>query len=127
MMKCLKEPISRRANRQDKCCGSFFESRFKSVAVLDEEALLPSALSRTSATGSRFVYVPKHSPWLNQIEIFLGILQRKCLRGGNFTAVPELESQIRAFIIYYNTTIVALAGNHPLCFTLLTYLYPVGP
>jgi transposase len=50
----------------------------------------------------RFVYLPKHSSWLNQIEIFFGILQRKRLRGGNFTSVPELESQIREFIIYYN-------------------------
>lgn len=52
----------------------------------------------------RFVYLPKHSSWLNQIEIFFGILQRKCLRGGNFTSVFELESQLRQFIIYYNTT-----------------------
>ena len=52
----------------------------------------------------RFVYLPKHSSWLNQIEIFFGILQRKCLRGGNFTSVPALESQLRQFIIYYNTT-----------------------
>jgi transposase len=51
-----------------------------------------------------FVYLPKHSSWLNQIEIFFGILQRKCLRGGNFTSVPELESQLREFITYYNTT-----------------------
>src|SRR5450432_3363552 len=53
----------------------------------------------------RFVYLPKHSSWLNQIEIFFGILQRKCLRGGNFTSVSELESQLRQFITYYNTTI----------------------
>jgi len=52
----------------------------------------------------RFVYLPKHSSWLNQIEIFFGILQRKCLRGGNFTSVAELESQLRQFITYYNTT-----------------------
>jgi hypothetical protein len=39
-MKCLKEPLSRLANRQDKVRGTFFEGRFKSVAVLDEEALL---------------------------------------------------------------------------------------
>jgi len=52
----------------------------------------------------RFVYLPKHSSWLNQIEIFFGILQRKCLRGGNFTSVSELESQLRQFITYYNTT-----------------------
>ena len=39
-MKCLKEPLSRLANRQDKARGTFFEGRFKSVAVCDEEALL---------------------------------------------------------------------------------------
>jgi hypothetical protein len=39
-MKCLKEPLSRLANRQDKVRGTFFEGRFKSVAVVGEEALL---------------------------------------------------------------------------------------
>jgi Transposase IS200 like len=39
-MKCLKEPLARLANRQDKTRGFFFEGRFKSVAVLDEESLL---------------------------------------------------------------------------------------
>lgn len=52
----------------------------------------------------RFVYVPKHSSWLNQIEIIFGILHRKCLRGGSFTSVGALESRIRCFIDYYNTT-----------------------
>jgi len=52
----------------------------------------------------RFVYLPKHSSWLNQIEIVFGIIQRKCLRGGSFTSVPALESKLRQFITYYNTT-----------------------
>ena len=39
-MKCLKEPLSRLVNRQEKARGAFWESRFKSVAILDEEALL---------------------------------------------------------------------------------------
>ncbi len=52
----------------------------------------------------RFVYLPKHSSWLNQIEIFLGIVRRKCLRGGNFTSVADLESQLRQFLTSYNTT-----------------------
>jgi hypothetical protein len=39
-MKCLKEPLSRLANRQDHARGAFFEGRFKSVAILDEESLL---------------------------------------------------------------------------------------
>lgn len=39
-MKCLKEPLSRLVNKAEKCSGAFFEGRFKSIAVLDEEALL---------------------------------------------------------------------------------------
>jgi REP element-mobilizing transposase RayT len=39
-MKCLKEPLARLANRQDDTRGAFFEGRFKSVAILDEESLL---------------------------------------------------------------------------------------
>jgi hypothetical protein len=39
-MKCLKEPLARMANKEDKCKGTFFEGRFKSIAILDEEALL---------------------------------------------------------------------------------------
>src|SRR3954465_4125386 len=52
----------------------------------------------------RFVYLPKHSSWLNQIEIVFGIIHRKCLGGGSFTSVADLESQLRQFITYYNTT-----------------------
>ncbi|XOV88460.1 MAG: transposase [Pseudomonadota bacterium] len=39
-MKHLKQPIARRANREDNCKGHFFESRFYSGALLDEPAAL---------------------------------------------------------------------------------------
>jgi hypothetical protein len=60
----------------------------------------------------RFVYLPKHSSWLNQIEIVFGIIHRKLLRGGNFTSVADLESQLREFMNYYNTTMA-----HPFAWT----------
>jgi REP element-mobilizing transposase RayT len=43
-MKYLKEPLARMANRQDGARGAFFESRFKSVAILDDEALLATCV-----------------------------------------------------------------------------------
>ena len=39
-MKCLNEPIARQANSEDNCTGHFWESRYKSQALLTEEALL---------------------------------------------------------------------------------------
>jgi hypothetical protein len=44
LLKFLKEPLARLANRQDKTRGAFFESRFKSVAILDDEALLSACV-----------------------------------------------------------------------------------
>ena len=51
-----------------------------------------------------FHYTPKHSSWLNQIEIWLSILVRKLLKRGSFRSVADLQRQIRAFIDYYNAT-----------------------
>lgn len=39
-MKALKEPLSRLANKEDGCKGTFWEARYKSIAILDEESLL---------------------------------------------------------------------------------------
>jgi len=39
-MKALKEPLSRMANKEDQCKGTFWEARYKSIAILDEESLL---------------------------------------------------------------------------------------
>lgn len=51
-----------------------------------------------------FHYTPKHSSWLNQIEIWLSILVRKLLKRGSFTSVDELQTKVLAFIAYYNRT-----------------------
>jgi transposase len=51
-----------------------------------------------------FHYTPKHSSWLNQIEIWLSILVRKLLKRGSFLSVEDLQTRVLAFIEYYNHT-----------------------
>jgi hypothetical protein len=43
-MKCLKEPLSRMANREDHTGGPFFDERFKSVGILDDQSLLAACV-----------------------------------------------------------------------------------
>lgn len=52
----------------------------------------------------RFVYVPKHTSWLNQIEIWFSILVRRVIKRGHFTSVADLREKILAFIDYFNRT-----------------------
>ena len=50
----------------------------------------------------RFIYLPKHTSWLNQIECWFSILVRRLLKRGNFTSTMDLQKQIEAFIDYFN-------------------------
>ena len=52
----------------------------------------------------RFMYTPKHTSWLNQIELWFSILVRRLLKRGNFTSVENLRERILAFIAYFNKT-----------------------
>jgi transposase len=50
----------------------------------------------------RFVYTPKHSSWLNQVEIWFSILVRRVIRRGSFTSKEHLRTKILSFIDYFN-------------------------
>src|SRR5262245_24240427 len=52
----------------------------------------------------RFVYTPKHCSWLNQVEIWFGILARKLLRRASFTSTEDLKAKVLEFIDYFNRT-----------------------
>jgi len=47
-------------------------------------------------------YTPKHGSWLNQIEIWFGVLQRRVIRRGNFRSKADLTRKILEYIAYYN-------------------------
>ena len=50
----------------------------------------------------RFVYTPKHSSWLNQIEGVFGVIMRKVIRRGSFKSVNDLREKLVDFIDYFN-------------------------
>jgi hypothetical protein len=52
----------------------------------------------------RFVYVPKHTSWLNQIEIWFSVLSRRVIRRGIFRSKADLRERVLQFIHYYNDT-----------------------
>jgi transposase len=47
-------------------------------------------------------YTPTHASWLNQVELFFSILERRLLRRGEFASTDELADRIIAFIKDYN-------------------------
>jgi DDE superfamily endonuclease len=53
----------------------------------------------------RFVYTPRHTSWLNQIEIWFSILMRRVLRRGSFRSTTDLRDRLLAFIDYFNRTL----------------------
>ena len=51
-----------------------------------------------------FHYTPKHASWMNQIEIWFGILMKKVIRRGNFVSQQDLKNKIQNFMDYFNET-----------------------
>lgn len=51
-----------------------------------------------------FHYTPKHASWMNQIEIWFGILMKKVIKRGQFNSKENLKNKLMAFIDYFNET-----------------------
>lgn len=52
----------------------------------------------------RFVFIPKHSSWLNQIERVFGVISTRVMRNGSFSSVLDLKEKLEDFIAYFNQT-----------------------
>jgi putative transposase len=60
----------------------------------------------------QFVYLPKHTSWLNQVELWFSILVRRVLKRGDFASLAALHARIMEFIEYFNKTAKPFAWTY---------------
>jgi len=54
--------------------------------------------------NTKLIHLPVHASWLNQIEIYFSILQRKAINPVDFNSLDDLAARILAFQDRYNAT-----------------------
>jgi hypothetical protein len=69
-----------------------------------ERWLQEQAVSQGWGLRFQLYWLPPNASWLDQIEIWFSILQRKLLQPNHFVSVTALEQAIAAFIAHYNQT-----------------------
>jgi len=61
-----------------------------------------TAFNERHARRFTFVHTPKHASWLNQIECWFSILERRILRHASFPDVPSVNARVEGFIEHWN-------------------------
>lgn len=79
------------------------------IGVKGKSGILKNQKSRQAfltdpSRRSRFIYVPKHSSWLNQVEIWFSVVVRRVIHRGEFTSTKALAKRLLDFIDYFNAT-----------------------
>ena len=59
---------------------------------------------QTAWPTTTLVHLPIHASWLNQVEIYFSILQRKAISPNDFADLDHLAERIMSFQDHYNST-----------------------
>jgi hypothetical protein len=65
-----------------------------------------AAIDRLAARypSAVMVHTPVHASWLNQVEVYFSILQRKVVTPNDFTDLDQVQDRLTAFEHHYNQT-----------------------
>jgi transposase len=59
---------------------------------------------RKAHPNAVMIHTPVHASWLNQIEIFFSVIQKKVVSPNDFPSLEALSETLLAFIARYNQT-----------------------
>ena len=113
---------------QGRCISGLFDERNDSATFIDFVTdlmerypkktcgklylIMDNGSSHTSVETASFllsnedslvpVFLPVHASWLNQVEMFFGVLSRRALKNVSFESVPALIARIMGYIAHHN-------------------------
>jgi transposase len=59
---------------------------------------------RRAHPNAVMIHTPVHASWLNQVEIFFSVIQKKVVSPNNFNSLEKLSETLLAFVDRYNRT-----------------------
>ena len=89
------------AHNHARCSGPRHKGELRSSRPGAHHRLCPLARGHGSTANATPGHLPIHASWLNQVEIYFSVVQRKVLAPNDFHTLRELETRLLEFQDYY--------------------------